>query len=188
MAYPDSREAFIEHLEVRYHRQLFNRCMRIAGYDKRCADMAEECVQDVLIAAYQNHDTLKEHPNLIGWLYTACNYRMQTQLRQARSVWRQETPLEDVGDWRLKDGAPDALDRWHEQEDASSAARHVLQTLSETDRALLHAHHLEEKSLKDIARERGTSESSVKVTLHRARKKAAEILKNYLNLLLTSWR
>lgn len=183
MAHLDSGQAFVERLEAQYHRQLFNRCMRIAEYDRRCTEMAEECVQDVLLAAHENREALKDHPNLLGWLYTACNYRMQMRLRQARRVWRREASIEDAGAWHLEDTGAAFQQRWHEKEDASSAAEHVLRTLNETDSALLRAHYLEGKPLKQIARDCGTSEGSVKVTLHRARKKAEKILKKHLNFI-----
>ena len=55
MRFEEAQELFIEELEAKYHRMLLNRCMRYVNYDRRCTNIAQSCVQDVLMTAYQKY-------------------------------------------------------------------------------------------------------------------------------------
>ena len=49
MRFEEAQELFIEELEAKYHRMLLNRCMRYVNYDRRCTNIAQSCVQEVLL-------------------------------------------------------------------------------------------------------------------------------------------
>ena len=177
MSFGDPAESFVEELEAKYHRKMFNHCMRFVGYDRRCIGVAQSCVQDVLLVAYQEYDKLKDHPNILGWLYLSCNHRMIDYAEDVRATWNLEASLEGLKERGIAVGEADSVQRWHKEEDSASTVGELKKELSGSDMDLLCAHHMEGRPLKDIAAERGTTEGSIKVMLHRARKKAQKILK-----------
>lgn len=173
----DAQELFIEELEAKYHNMMFNRCMRYAGFNRRCMDIAQSCVQDVLMTAYLKYAELKDHPNIAGWLYQACSYRMNKYIDDLHKVWGREISLDRLTECGLAVGQEEPIQRWHETEDSRSTVNEMLEELSDSDKALLSARYIEDGTINEIAKKRGTTVSTVKVQLHRARKKAEKIIR-----------
>ena len=177
MRFEEAQELFIEELETKYHKMMLNHCMRYVNYDRRCTDIAQSCVQDVLMAAYQKFAELKDHPNIAGWLSRACDYRMMKCTGDARVIWNHEISLDRLTERGLAVGQDEPILRWHETEASQATVNVMLEELSDSDKALLSARYIEGKPLKKIAVERGTTVSNIKVLLHRARKKAGKIIR-----------
>ena len=133
-----------------------------------------------MAAAYDAYDRLLEHPNVKGWLYKACAYRMNTRLKKERKAQSARQPL-DSAEFEL---SHDAVEAWVKREDDGDSARALLSRLKPGERQLLMDAYEEHKPLAVIARERGTSEGTIKVQLHRIRKKLREAAKNVLTFLL----
>ena len=53
----------------------------------------------------------------------------------------------------------------------------MMDELSDSDKALLSARYIEDGTMDEIAKKRGTTVSTVKVQLHRAREKAEKIIR-----------
>ena len=182
MTFWNQQDKFIEELDRIYHKRMFYRCMQYVHYDRCCVSIAESCVQDVLLVAYEKYDKLKNHPNIVGWLYQACDYRMIKYVTSMRKVWDHETSLEGMSEHGLIPGRDEPIQRWHEVDDSATTVESMMMELSASDKELLCMHHLEGKSLNEIAAKRNTTEASVKVMLYRAREKANKILKKHCNL------
>ena len=177
MRFEDTQELFVEELEAKYHKMMLNRCMRYVNYDRRCMDIAQSCVQDVLMTAFQKYAELNDHPNIAGWLSRACDFRMPEYAKDARNIWNYEISLDRLTERGLAVGQEEPIQCWHETEANQSTVNEMMDELSDSDKALLSARYIEDGTMDEIAKKRGTTVSTVKVQLHRARKKAEKIIR-----------
>lgn len=167
--YPkEEKDAFIEALYTRFYGTLRCLCMRYVGYDPRYLDAVEDCVQEAFLTAYQHYEELIAHPNVGGWLTRTCMFRMGTIIRGRKRDAMRTRNLDDVTCADPRDGVAE----WVDRAGAAVAARSLLTALSETDRALAQERYVQGRSMAEIAKARGISESGAKVALFRVRRRA----------------
>lgn len=139
----------------------------------------EELVQTVFVEAFFQLHSFAGRSPLLHWLQviaTRTGYRHWKSQSQARR--RGWFSLEVVAD--VPEG-PQAIAQGEASVDASEAAeelRRCLEQLSPRDRLVVTLLHLEEKSVAEIARLTGWSQTMVKVQAYRARRKLTKLLKD----------
>ena len=135
---------------------------------------AEDITQDTFLRAYQNLSTLKNPSQFLGWLYVIANrlclnwLHKQKSERQLQSL--EGTPVEEV--------AKSEYARYVSEQREAEATEHrfeivnkLLEKLPEGERTTMVLHYLGEMTMKEISRFLGVSVETVKVRLHRARKR-----------------
>ena len=121
---------------------------------------AEDIAQDALLRAWRRRSTLREADRRNQWLATIVRNEAFRQHARVRP--------DPIGTLETHEGAEDAqVVATVERADLHAA----LKVLSERDRELLELRYEEDLTQAAIARRLGVPEGTVKVWLHRARKK-----------------
>lgn len=129
---------------------------------------AEDIAQEVLAAAYVNIEGI-DPGKLRAWLFAAARNKAIDRYRRASRL----APMDDPS--QIADATEDperSVLRDLEAADLMSALR----SLPARDAHLLSLHYFEERSLADIARDRGMTSGGVKVALFRARRRLRRAL------------
>lgn len=168
----EERTRFIQALYQENAQSLRRFCQRFVGYRREYDDAVEECVQDVFLCAYRAYDTLRTHPNPKAWLYKTCDYRMRDKTEQLRRHMSRTAPEEALRDCPCTSN----VERWVEAESARAQIASFFETLTERERALLHARYLQGESIKEVCARLSMKESTAKVTLLRLRRRAQKFL------------
>ena len=136
-------------------------------YAKRLgAAAAEDAVQETLIAVHAKRATYDPARPFTAWVYGIARYKLVDEYRRTKRA--AAVSLDDAGDLF---GADEA--------EAASAKRDVeklLARLPAAKRDLVRAVKLDGHSIAEAAARTGMSETSVKVTVHRALKSLGEEL------------
>jgi RNA polymerase sigma-70 factor (ECF subfamily) len=153
--------------QAEFHKAISNRsdrwfsaCLRIT----RSRELAEDAVQEALLAAWRKRHQFQGHSSLEAWIHRiAVNAALQLIRKQRPGIFE---PLDaDIAD----DGDSPELHRAnHDLGDTLTAA---LRHLTEIERVCFVLRHLEQWKLKEIADEVGTNEGRVKQALFRGVKK-----------------
>lgn len=177
MQFQNEREELIGRLYADHFDMLEKMCYRMADYDSACADLVADAIQEAFLSADRSWRELLEHPNPSGWLVTTCRNRMRDALRQERSR-RKFAAWSLDGDVSLPMADPaSALDAWIDREADSIRAEEVLRALTSAERGIAQGYFVEERTMKEVARDRRLSMSSVKSAIFRIRQKAREMKK-----------
>ena len=105
---------------------------------------AEECINDVLLALWQNMDRYDSEKNsLKNWIGAVCKYKCADYLRRH---YRESCLCQLTEDIPAQ-----------EPEDLRELVNELLENLSPADRELFRSHYLEGESIVDIARKKGDS-------------------------------
>jgi len=133
--------------------------------------IAEEAVQDAFVKAFQNLTNFKGKSAFSTWLYRIV---VNESLRKIR---RKRLPLEELDSYSEDSNysVNDAFKYLHEVEQKEIINR-LMQELPATESLLLRLFYLEENSVDSICEITELTQSNVKVTLHRARKRFFHLL------------
>jgi RNA polymerase sigma-70 factor (ECF subfamily) len=135
---------------------------------------AEDLTQETFLRAHRRRDSLRDHDAALAWLYSiathVCLDRLRQRARQAEA--QSQVEVEAVA---RPDPAPAAALRV-EQEEMSSCVQAYVGELSDSYRAVLLLHDGEGLTSREIAALLGESTGSVKIRLHRARKRLQRVL------------
>jgi RNA polymerase sigma-70 factor (ECF subfamily) len=126
--------------------------------------VAEDLVQETLIAIHSRRATYDPGQPLTAWVYGIARYKLIDEFRRERR--RASVPLEDAEELFAVD-----------ESEALAARRDVeklLNRLPEAKRNLVRAVKLEGVSIAEVAAQTGLSEAAVKVGVHRAVKSLSE--------------
>jgi RNA polymerase sigma-70 factor (ECF subfamily) len=121
---------------------------------------AEDLVQETLIAIHTRRATYDPAQPFTAWVYGIARYKLIDEYRREKR--RATVPLDE---------APDLFA--HDETEAATARRDVqklLAKLPEAKRKLVQATQIDGRSVAETADASGLTESSVKVTVHRALK------------------
>jgi RNA polymerase sigma factor (sigma-70 family) len=160
-------------LVERYQDMVYNLCYKILLDE----DEAKDAAQETFIKIYQVLGSFREDSKFSTWLYRiASNMALGKARRKKRAV-----PLEDAryvaSDEQTGNNQPDNMS----QEERSKYLHLALAQLDENDRLLLSLYYLEEVSMDETAEISGLDKNTVKVRMHRARKKLYNVLSSILN-------
>lgn len=162
--------------------------LRFARRRIRDEDLAEDAVQDALVAALSNRASFQGQSALRTWLIGILNHKIQdTFRREGRYV-----PVADSA--RTDEGANDGLDRlaFARMDGADDPAQHVanarlrdallgeIDALPVTLKDVFVMQVLEGLETSDVCRRLGITEANCWVRLHRARKRLSERMRDHL--------
>ena len=136
-------------------------------------DAALDIMQDSYIKAFKSLDQLKEPEKFKAWVKRIAHNRSIDWLRKSKPILfinmeseECDTPLEfeDTN----TDNLPEAV---IDRKETSRLIREILNELPDEQRAVISMYYYEQLSVKEIARELGVSENTVKSRLNYGRKK-----------------
>ncbi len=120
---------------------------------------AEDIVQEILLAVYSKCATYDSKHCFLPWMYAIAKYKLIDNLRTTKGH-RSPVALESVPEISVNPDFSDALD-----------VEQLLQALPAKQRLLLGLVKLEGFTTAEAAKKTGTTQSSVKVSVHRALKR-----------------
>jgi RNA polymerase sigma factor (sigma-70 family) len=192
----------LETLISRYSREIFY-FIRLVLDGIGVAQDAEECVNDLFVAVWQEIDTFDANRGTLHtWLtmrakYIALDRRRQLCRRQAHSM----QPADETRQWSSADGSgnrkssgrgyeydhrvvlpphPEAsMENLLEQSEQREELRRALATLPELDRYLIYQRYFKFASTEELATQTGLTRHAVDTRLWRARKSLREALKEH---------
>jgi RNA polymerase sigma-70 factor, ECF subfamily len=131
------------------------------------AAAAEDAVQETLIAIHARRASYDPALPFTAWVYGIARYKLIDEYRRHKR--RATVPLDEAGDLFGHDEAEEAI--------ARRDVGKLLDRLPPAKRQLVRDIKLDGVSVAEAARRTGLSESSVKVTVHRALKSLGEELR-----------
>jgi RNA polymerase sigma-70 factor, ECF subfamily len=137
------------------------------------ADLVDDIVQDVFLAALNGLATFQAQSSLRTWLLGIARHKIEDVYRQRL---RESLPLDDlneVGEEPLSDAIP--VDERIDRTRARLKARRILEQMPERYGLMLLWRYWEQRSARDMAAAIGTTEKSVERTLARARARFKEL-------------
>ncbi len=157
------------HFVDKYSEAVFS----LVAHMVNCREDAEEITQDIFIKAFEKLSSFNVDSSFSTWLYRIAYNTTISALRRrpCNSVAIAEEILADT-DETLVD---ETLN--NENEELLQRLDRAIALLSPEERALVRLYHLEERSISETAQITGLKENSVKVKLHRARKKLYILIK-----------
>tara|TARA_R110000851_G_scaffold207537_3_gene359853 strand:- start:4161 stop:4751 length:591 start_codon:yes stop_codon:yes gene_type:complete len=138
---------------------------------------AEEVSQDTFIKVYKALPKFKGESKLSTWVYkVAYNTSLDRIKKNSRSY--NEVAIDSFTENQIKtlDNALDTLEKKEQQH----TIQYCLQQLAGKDSFLLTLFYFDELSLQEISQVMSMEANTVKVNIHRARKRLASILKQQL--------
>jgi len=70
------KEHYIVELFSKHYVQLRNMCLNRVKGRSELYDFADDAVQEAFIMLHEKYSRLKDHPNIDGWLFETCKYRL----------------------------------------------------------------------------------------------------------------
>jgi RNA polymerase sigma-70 factor (ECF subfamily) len=131
------------------------------------ADLVDDIVQDVFLAALTGLATFQAHSSLRTWLLGIARHKIEDVYRQRL---RASLPLDDLneaGEEPVSDAMP--VDERIDRTRAHLKARRILEQMPEHYGLMLLWRYWEQRSAREMAAAIGTTEKSVERTLARAR-------------------
>ncbi len=193
----------LETLISRYSREIFY-FIRVVLDGVGVAQDAEECVNDLFVAVWQEIDSFDPvRGTLRTWLtmrakYIALDRRRQMCRRQAHNMQsadetRQWAPSDSGGGWKafgwggydndnrvtLPPHPESSMENLLEQSERREELRLALATLPELDRYLIYQRYFKFASTEELAAKTGLTRHAVDTRLWRARKSLREALKGH---------
>lgn len=131
---------------------------------------AEDLTQETFLRAYRQRDSLRDAGAQTAWLYRIATHVSLDRLRQyaRRSPMESETDLDQVD---VAEPDTPSLQQTLERDEMSECVQGYLNRLSDSYRAVILLHDMHELTAPEIAQLLGESLATVKIRLHRARRK-----------------
>ena len=170
---------FLEELYTAYAKDLERMCRRKVGYDPTFYDLIDETIQEVFLLAYEHYSTLKNHPNIGGWLMQTCNHRLLPYVKQQRSRNKYHEFSLDHPDAPLIATKEDIAGTVVETIENRAMIDNLFALLTEKEQTTFQAFFLEKQSIAQIAAKEKTSENSIKALIYRIRQKAKKSRKTF---------
>jgi len=158
-------DRYFGELYRRYSPKVYGKCITMLSNETEAGD----AVQDIFERVLMRIGSFRQDSKFGTWLFTITNNHCIDVLRKRKRMRGKvgEMPAVEIAeeieetDW-LQDQSPVAI-------------RHILENLSELDRAALILKYMDEMSVKEIAVQMGLQESATKMRLKRARQRAKTI-------------
>lgn len=149
------------------YRQLLGSLTRhLRGYFRARigADMAEDLVQETLMAIHTRRGTYDTSQPFTAWVFGIARHKLVDEFRKAKR--RPSVPLDEAPELFAADDTGAAI--------AKRDVQKLLAQLPEGKRSLLTSVKLDGEAVADVAREADMSESAVKVSVHRSLKSLSD--------------
>lgn len=135
---------------------------RLSGWP----DDVEDLVQDTLLAIHNQRHTYQPAQPVTAWVHAIARYKTIDLLRSRQAREALHDPLDDDTNALFDTSDSDAADTRRDLDQ-------LLSTLPERQRVPIEQVKLEGRSVADVARATGMSESAVKIGIHRGLKALA---------------
>lgn len=136
---------------------------------------AEDLTQDTFLRAYSRRDSLRDPNAVRGWLYRiatrVCLDRVRQRIAQVSLDGDEGTRSVDT----VSSASPSALEV-AEREETGACVQRCLDFLSDSYRAVILLHEAHSLTAAEIAELLGESVGTIKIRLHRARRKLHDIM------------
>lgn len=164
--------AFAELLD-RYQTKVFN----FVRYTLRDEEDAYEVTQDTFVKAYRALDTFRNEAKFSTWLLRIAYFNCMTLLRKKKPA------MVDIADHN-NHLHENNIQRDTELKDMKQVLASAMSQLTEDEQAMITMFYYNELSIKEICDITGETDSKVKTSLHRTRKK---LLKTLNQLGIEEW-
>ena len=136
---------------------------------------AEDLTQETFLRAYQRRDSLRDEGARTAWLYRIATHVCLDRLRQyaRRSPKESEADLDEID---VAEPDTPSLQQTLERDEMSECVQRYLNRLSDSYRAVILLHDMHELTAPEIAHLLGESLATIKIRLHRARRKLSMAL------------
>lgn len=136
---------------------------------------AEDLTQDTFFRAYSHRDSLRDPNAVRGWLYRIATHACLDRLRQRVVQVSIDSEEEEHRVAMVPAGMPSALEIT-EREETGACVQRCLDFLSDSYRAVILLHEAHSLTASEIAELLGESVGTIKIRLHRARRKLREVM------------
>ncbi len=178
-----AREEFLEELFALHFKALLRYGSSLTGYDSRFYPCVEECVQEVFVAAFQDYERLKKHPNAAGWLRVTLEHRIRHRMRKERFEMNRVLSWDAVAHQADVSDEEDGIETFLHNEENQQKVKYALSKLTAKEQNIMVEYYLEGKSVNEMAHIHHTSQGVIRVQLHRIRQRIKNILENAAFLL-----
>jgi RNA polymerase sigma-70 factor (ECF subfamily) len=137
---------------------------------------ADDLTQDTFLRAYSHRDSLRDPNAIRGWLYRIATRVCLDHLRQRVAQVSLDGEEGGQSAHSVPSTSPSALEITERQETAACVQR-CLDFLSDSYRAVILLHEAHSLTAPEIAELLGESVGTIKIRLHRARRKLQEIMR-----------
>lgn len=160
----DNTEIFSDDVNQRIFRYIFSMV--------RDTTEAEDLTQDTLLRAYQSRGSLRNEGAQLAWLYRIATHVCLDRLRQyaRRAPKESQTDLDEID---IAEPDTPSLQKSLEQGEMSECVQSYINRLSDSYRAVILLHDIHELTGWEIAQLLDESLATIKIRLHRARRKLA---------------
>lgn len=173
----EDQDRFIEDLYKEYFNDLllFCRRMYVEANVADPAGEAENCVHEVFMKAYKEHEKLIKHPDIERWLFKACVYEINNVKNK---YWRRDkrhehdlTVYQDEKHSEKPDFADplDSIKKFEEDESFQDVKDRLYQALMNNQRTTFDEFYVKGESIKQINEKFGIPIGTIKSTLMRIR-------------------
>ncbi len=162
-------------LEVLYRRYV-GRVWRYAWFRTHCREAAADIVQETFLRVAQSAGRFEARSSFATWLFAVTR---SVAIQQARGERRDRRAVRDPGILRLVPSG-DTADANDGRSDTREAVRRAVAELPGGQRDAIVLCELGGWPIRETAEVLGWGESRVKVTLHRARRRLAELLATHI--------
>jgi len=154
-----------------YHDRIYRYVLRLV---KNPAE-AEDLTQDTFLRAYRRGDSLRDPEAVRGWLYRIATHVCIDRLRQRQPLISLDS--EKGGDRIMPpiSEPPSPLD-FSERKETSACVQRCLDFLPDKSRAIILLHEAHSLTAREIADLLGVTLTTVKIRLHRARRKLQQVM------------
>ena len=137
---------------------------------------ADDLTQETFIRAFRQRDTLRDEAEILSWLYQIATHVSVDRLRQRARIHSRQNE-QTVEELHVADpGTPSAL-RIAQQDEMSACVQQYVARLSDEYRAVLLLHDVDGLTNGEISELLGLPLTTVKMRLHRARRKLQAMLR-----------
>lgn len=179
------RNVLMTQLYEEYYDRLSLFCHRMIGFRPELIPIAEECVQDVFHTALKKYMELIDHPDVEGWLFRCSINHMNNALKTYYGRKKKHAYSADDSDVAELFDPHDSFRALEEKQDLADTLDRIYKLLIEGEKDIFDQYFLEGHDLEQVAKRVGKSESSVKSTIYRLRKRLKKsFLKNLIIFLL----
>lgn len=158
------------------------RIHRHIAYMVRDPELARDLTQETFLRAHRELVSLQDSDAVAVWLYRIatrlCVDAYRRAFRDPQARCQDALPDSDAEDDQLADADAPPLQLVIEQAEMSACVRTVVDDLPESYRAVLLLQDLEGMTGREVAERLGCSLPTVKIRLHRARRRLEEALRS----------
>lgn len=131
---------------------------------------AEDLTQETFLRAYQRRDSLRDDGARTAWLYRIATHVCLDRLRQYARRSPKESQI-DLDEINVVEPDTPSLQQTLERDEMSECVQGYLNRLSDSYRVAILLHDMHDLTASEIAQLLGESLATIKIRLHRARRK-----------------